>query len=333
MTYSFNDADLKAPYGPLAFFLDLHPDLGDFKTDVIEGFSRPQKSLSPMYFYDERGSKLFNKITELDEYYPTRTERSVFSEHANAITEAIGAGAAVFEYGSGSSEKIEWLLSGLETPVAYVAMDISKDHLIESASALTEPLNVPVAAVCADFHGAVAIPKHILPAADQWLGFFPGSTIGNMTPQEAQTFLDNAATTLGAPAKLLVGVDLEKDKAVLEAAYDDAEGVTAEFNLNLLRRMKRELGADIALEDFEHLAFYNEADARIEMHLRARRATTIALDGARFDFAEGETLHTENSHKFTLERLKTMIAPTPWRFETAWTDPKGWYAACLLSNS
>lgn len=333
MTYSFNDADLKAPYGPLAFFLDLHPDLGDFKSDVIDGFSRPQKSMSPMYFYDEHGSKLFNQITGLDEYYPTRTERAVFSEHANAITEAIGPGAAVFEYGSGSSEKIEWLLNGLENPVAYVAMDISKDHLIESASALAEGLDLPVAAVCADFHASVPIPKHILPDPEQWLGFFPGSTIGNMTPQEAQSFLDNAAKTLGAPAKLLVGVDLEKDKAVLQAAYDDSEGVTAEFNLNLLRRMKRELGADITLEDFEHLAIYNEADARIEMHLRARRATTVTLDGAQFDFAEGETLHTENSHKFTLDRLKTLIAPTPWRFEEAWTDPKGWYAACLLSNS
>lgn len=333
MTDFSNDADLTAPYGPLAFFLDLHPDLGDFRTDVIEGLSRAQKSISPMYFYDAYGSKLFDRITELEEYYPTRTEKSVFKENAAAMTKTIGPGAAIFEYGSGSSEKIEWLVNGLENPVAHIAMDISKDHLIESASALAERLSLPIGAVCADFNGAVPIPGHVLPTPDQWLGFFPGSTIGNMTPEAAQRFLDNAAKTLNAPAKFLIGVDLEKDKAVLEAAYDDAEGVTADFNLNLLRRMQRELDAAITVEDFEHYAFYNETDARIEMHLRAKRPTTITLGEHRFDFAEGETLHTENSHKYTLERFKTLLEPTPWRFETAWTDPKGWYAACLLSNS
>lgn len=325
--------DLKAPYGPLAFFLDLHPDLGDFKTDVIEGLSRSKKSISPKYFYDERGSKLFNGITELDEYYPTRTEKAVFQENAASITEAIGARTAIFEYGSGSSEKIEWLVRGLKDPVAYVAMDISKDHLIESASALTECLSIPVAAVCADFHAPIALPKAEFDEPDQWLGFFPGSTIGNMTPQGAQAFLNNAAHTLGAPSKLLIGVDLEKDRAVLEAAYDDAKGVTAEFNLNLLRRMKRELDAEVTLEDFEHLAFYNETESRIEMHLRALRPTIINLEKDHFDFAEGETLHTENSHKYTIKRFKMLIEPTPWRLDTVWTDPKGWYAACLLSNS
>lgn len=325
--------DLEAPYGPLAFFLDLHPDLGDFKTDVIEGLSCQQKSISPKYFYDEYGSKIFNRITELDEYYPTRTEKALFQENAAAITDTIGAGAAIFEYGSGSSEKIEWLVRGLKDPVAYVAMDISKDHLIESASALTERLNVPVAAVCADFHASVALPRNIISEPDQWLGFFPGSTIGNMTPQGAQVFLNNAAHTLSAPSKFLIGVDLEKDKAVLEAAYDDSQGVTAEFNLNLLRRMKRELDAELTIADFEHLAFYNEAESRIEMHLRARRSTSITLGGQHFDFAEGETLHTENSHKYTLERFKTLIQPTPWTLDAVWTDPKSWYAACLLSNS
>ncbi len=333
MTYSPTDADLKSPYGPLAFFLDLHPDLGDFRTDVIEGLSLPQKGLSPKYFYDEPGSKLFNRITGLEEYYPTRTERALFLEHADAITAAIGEGAAVFEYGSGSSEKIEWLVRGLKDPVAYVAMDISKDHLIESASALAERLDLPVAAICADFHAPVPPPAPHLPDARRWLGFFPGSTIGNMAPTAAARFLDNAADTLGASAKLLIGVDLEKDKAVLEAAYDDAEGVTAAFNLNLLRRMRRELDAELALEDFEHLAFYNEAEARIEMHLRARRDTAIVLGERRFNFAAGETLHTENSHKYTLERFNALIAPTPWRVEAAWTDARGWYAACLLSNS
>lgn len=285
--------DLKAPYGPLAFFLDLHPNLGDFKTDVVEGLSRPQKSISPKYFYDEYGSKLFDRITMLDEYYPTRTEKALFQEHAASITQAIGPGTAVFEYGSGSSEKIEWLINGLKDPIAYVAMDISKDHLIESVSALTERLPVPVAAVCADFHAPVALPQGVMTEPDQWLGFFPGSTIGNMTPHGAQAFLNTTAQTLNTPAKFLIGVDLEKDKAILEAAYDDAEGVTAEFNLNLLRRMRRELDAELNLEDFEHLAIYNEVESRIEMHLRARRPTSISLEEHNFVFAEGETLHTE----------------------------------------
>ena len=325
--------DITAPYGSLAFFLDLHPETSAFLEDVVAGLSLPQKSLSPKYFYDEHGSKLFDRITQLKEYYPTRTERELFLENAAAIAGAIGPNAGIFEYGSGSSEKIEWLVRALENPTAYVAMDISREHLLESAQALTKALPIPVAAVCADFHAPVVLPQGILPASDQWLGFFPGSTIGNMAPQTAQNFLKRAAQTLGASSKLLIGVDLEKDRAVLEAAYDDAEGVTAAFNLNLLRRMKRELDADVDIDDFEHAAFYNEDENRIEMHLRARRATAIHIGERRFAFAAGETLHTENSHKYSIDRFKALCAPTPWRVDQVWKDPKGWYAACLLSNS
>lgn len=337
LTQSDGDAatvtDLKAPYGPLAFFLDLHPDIGDFKLDAIEGLSLQQKSISPKYFYDERGSKLFEKITELPEYYPTRTEKELFLANADAIAIAIGAGAAIFEYGSGSSEKAEWLVCGIENTRAYVAMDISKDHLIDSATALAEILPVPVAAICADFHAPVEIPAGVLPPPAQWLGYFPGSTIGNMLPEAATAFLRRASDTLGPDAKFLIGVDLEKDKEILEAAYNDADGVTAAFNLNLLKRMKRELGADIAIEDFEHFAFYNETECRIEMHLRALRATEIVIEGKRFTFNRGETLHTENSHKYSIDRLKALMEPTPWSLDRIWTDPKEWYAACLLSNS
>lgn len=325
--------DLTAPYGPLAFFLDLHPDLGDFRTDAIEGLSKPRKSLSPMYFYDEYGSKLFNRITELEEYYPTRTEKKIFADQGADIAAAAGERSAVLEYGSGSSEKIEWLVRGLKDPVAYVAMDISKDHLLESAKALTDALPVPVAAICADFHTPLELPREALEEAGQWLGFFPGSTLGNMTPDQAQAFMNRASRTLGANAQFLLGVDLEKDKAVLEAAYDDAAGVTAAFNLNVLTRMKRELDAEIRIDDFEHAAFYNEAQSRIEMHLRAVRETRIRIDEREFFFNRGETLHTENSYKFTLERLKSLVEPTPWRVEGVWTDPNEWFAACLLSNS
>lgn len=325
--------DLQAPYGPLAYFLDLHPDLGDFRADVIKGLSQDVKSISPKYFYDERGSKLFDRITGLKEYYPTRTEKRVFHQHAKEITQSIGAGAAIFEYGSGSSEKIEWLARGVKDASAYVAMDISKEHLIASATALAKQLPIPVAAICADFHAPVSFPEGVLPEPDHWLGYFPGSTIGNMLPETAVAFLNRAATTLGEGAQFLLGVDIVKEKSVLEAAYNDAEGVTAAFNLNLLRRMQNELGAEVNIDDFEHWSFYNEDKARIEMHLRAVKDTEISLDGRAFSFAAGETLHTENSHKFTLEKIDAMVNRTPWRIEKYWTDERCWYAACLLSNS
>lgn len=324
--------DLIAPCGALAFFLDLNPDLGDFRADVIEGLSRPQKSISPKYFYDETGSKLFDQITELEEYYPTRTERKVFLDNAAEIAAAIGPDAAIFEYGSGSSEKIEWLVKGLKDPAAYVAMDISRDHLLESASVMAEVLPIPVAAVCADFHSPIKLPKGVLTPADHWLGYFPGSTIGNMSRDAAKDFLNRAADTLGPGAQFLIGFDLVKDKGVLEAAYNDARGVTAAFNMNLLRRMKSELGARLNIDDFEHYAFYNEAEDRIEMHLRALYATAIEIDGEAYGFVPGETLHTENSHKFTMAKFEELVNQTPWGMEKSWIDAKGWFAACLLGN-
>lgn len=324
--------ELIAPCGPLAFFLDLHPDLGDFRADAIAALSQQPRHISPKYFYDEVGSKLFDQITELDEYYPTRTEKRVFLDHAAEITGAVGPGAAIFEYGSGSSEKIEWLVGGLRDPAAYVAMDISREHLLESASAMADVLPVPVAAICADFHAPIELPQGVLPEPDHWLGYFPGSTLGNMSPAAAVAFLNRASETLGPGAQLLIGIDLEKDKAVLEAAYNDAAGVTAAFNLNLLTRMKNELGAKLSVEDFEHYAFYNDDFGRIEMHLRARRATAITIGDRRFEFAAGETLHTENSHKFTFAKIEELVNQTPWRLENRWTDKDGWFAACLLSN-
>lgn len=325
--------DLIAPCGALAFFLDLHPDLGDFRADAISGLSAQPKSISPKYFYDEPGSKIFNLITELEEYYPTRTERKVFLENADEIAGAIHDGAAILEYGSGSSEKIEWLIKAVNDPAAYVAMDISRDHLLESASAMAESLPVPVAAVCADFHSPILLPKAALPRrASHWLGYFPGSTLGNLSQEAAIAFLQRASETLGDDAQFLLGVDLVKDKNILEAAYNDSKEVTSDFNLNLLTRMKTELGAKLCRDDFEHYAFYNEREERIEMHLRAVRTTAIVIDGREFSFEQGETLHTENSHKFTLEKIERLVNQTPWKLEKAWTDADNWFAACLLSN-
>ncbi len=325
--------ELHAPYGPLAFYLDLEPALADFRSDVAEGLSKPQKSLSPMYFYDARGSAIFEKITELDAYYPTRTEQRLMADNANAIAAAVGANAAVLEYGSGSSAKIRRLLGMLKDPLAYVAMDISCDHLLRSMSDFADDVSpFPVGAVCADFNDPVALPEDALPTPEKWLGYFPGSTLGNFTPEAAGAFLSRASDTLGDGALFLLGIDLYKDEKTLLQAYDDPEGVTAAFNLNLLARMKRELGADLRLEDFEHLAVFNAEAARIEMHLKAVRETEICLGEATFPFAAGETLHTENSYKYSLERLRALVARTPWRMREIWSDDRDWFAACLLSN-
>lgn len=325
--------DVTAPYGPLAYFFDLHPDLGDFRTDAVTGLRKNPKSISPKYFYDEYGSKLFQRITELEEYYPTQTEKDIFLDNADDITAAIGGNVEIFEYGSGASEKVEWLITGIHHATAYIAMDISKDHLIESASVIAKKYALPVAAICADFHAPVALPSDLLPASRSRLGFFPGSTIGNMTPENAVSFLNRASETLGPNAKFLLGVDLEKDAGILNAAYNDAEEITAQFNLNLLTRMRRELDAEVAIDHFEHEAFYNETENRIEMHLRARKPTTIKIDDERFAFEQGETLHTENSHKYSIDRLEALFTKTPWRAERIWNDENQWFAACLLSNS
>ena len=316
----------------LAFFRDLNPDIGDFKSDAIAGLTARPKVISPKYFYDETGSKIFDKITALPEYYPTRTERALFLERGDEIAAALPARSGIFEYGSGSSEKIEWLLDRITDPVIYIAMDISRDHLLENASALAEALALPVGAICADFHAPIALPA-LNPAPEQWVGYFPGSTIGNMSPEAATQFFSRASETLGSNAKFLLGVDLIKDVRVLEAAYDDSEGVTAAFNINLLSRMKRELGAELNEGDFEHFSFFNENESRIEMHLRATRPTAIAIEDRIFSFDAGETLHTENSYKYTIEGIERLIEKTSWRLENVWTDPSAWYAACLFSNA
>ncbi|MEO0400079.1 MAG: L-histidine N(alpha)-methyltransferase [Pseudomonadota bacterium] len=324
---------LTAPRPPLAFFLDLDPPLADFRTDVVEGLSKPQKSLSPMYLYDERGSALFSDITTLDEYYPTRTEAAIVNANAAAIGEAIGPGRAVFEYGSGASAKIRKLLNLMTEPTGYVATDISRDYLLANAATLAESVDLPVGAVCADFNTAITPPTVGAFKDARWLGYFPGSTLGNLSYDDAVRFLRLADTTLGTDARFLLGIDLEKDADVLKPAYDDHEGVTAAFNKNLLRRIKQELGAELDEDAFEHVALIGDAPQRVEMHLRAKKSTEIVLDGRRFAFAAGETLHTENSNKYSLERLDALLSETPWRRTETFTDPKSWFATCLLSNT
>ena len=330
--------NLKAPFGPLAYFLDLDPPSSNFLKDVKEGLSKDAKSLSPMYFYDQRGSALFDQITTLDEYYPTRTEAELIAQNKISIRNAIGPRVSVVEYGSGSSEKIRKLIGLLDDATSYIAMDISRDHLISNASNFAEESDLPVAAVCANFNTAFELPDDYLPAASKRLGYFPGSTLGNLTPAAAISFLEKASVTLGENSLFLAGVDLEKDAAQLKAAYDDREGVTAAFNLNLLQRMKTELGATIELDAFIHEARVvgsqqTGTPQRVEMHLVAQRQTTITVDGADFPFQKGESLHTENSHKFSLGTIKKIVNDTPWRVMDWWTDEKGWFGTCLLGNS
>lgn len=324
-----------APSKPkeLQHFLDFNPSLGDFKSDVLDGLSKPQKSLSPKYFYDEKGSGLFSQITTTKDYYPTRTELSLMKANLNEICEAIGPKPSIFEYGSGASEKIRLLIENLDQLQTYVAMDISRDYLLDSATTIAHDYpHIKTSAICADFQQNIPLPEDFHPDVDNWTGYFPGSTIGNFAPGTVQSFFNRVSNTLGAGSKFFLGVDLIKDKDILTRAYNDSDGITAAFNLNLLHRMKGELGATINIDDFEHLSFYNETDHRIEMHLRAIRNTQITLEDKVFDFSDGETLLTEYSYKYTKEIMQSMLKDTPWQLTNYWTDSKGWFGACLLSN-
>ncbi|MEM8988333.1 MAG: L-histidine N(alpha)-methyltransferase [Pseudomonadota bacterium] len=323
-------AVIHKPYKALSFFADFEPPLSDFRADALAGLSLPQKALSPKYFYDEHGSALFDKICATPEYYPTRTETALLELVAPDIAAAIGPDAAILEYGSGSSVKIITLLNALERPAEYVALDISREHLIANVTPLTERFpNVPIGAVCADFTQKLALPD-AAPHARR-VGFFPGSTIGNFEPDDAIAFLRNARATLGENGLFVLGADLKKDETVLNAAYNDAGGVTAAFNLNLLTRMKRELDAVLNRDDFEHYAFYNAEKERIEMHLRALKTTKIEIDDHVFAFTAGETLHTENSHKFQKDNIAHLAQESGFHLSEMWTDAGNLFSISLLS--
>ena len=287
---------------------------GEFRDALIEGLSRPQKSLSPKWFYDARGSELFEDITRLPEYYPTRQEAGLLRRVAPELARRFGPGATLVEFGSGASEKTRIVLDAAPDLAAYVPIDISPDALDAAANRIAEAYpNLIVRPVVGDF-----LHLDELPALGDGcrVGFFPGSTIGNLDPDEAEAFLRMAGERLGEDALFVLGIDLVKDPAVLVAAYDDAQGVTAAFNLNLLGRANREAGADFDLDGFEHLALWNGEDSRIEMHLRAVRDQRVTVGGRPFDFVTGETIHTENSRKFTPERIAELAEATGWALES-----------------
>lgn len=292
-----------------------------FARDLLAALSVQPRSISPKYFYDSRGSALFDEICALPEYYPTRTELHILKAQAPEIATQMGTHAEIVEFGAGSCAKIRLLLEAMDRPARYLPIDISAEHLKVSVAALARDYPaLDVCAVAADYTQRMVLPA---PAAGsgQRVGFFPGSTIGNFTPEEALRFLRMAAQVLRGGA-LLLGADLVKDPAQLHAAYNDAQGVTAAFNLNLLARANCELGADFDLAQFAHSAFYNAPLQRIEMHLVSRRAQTVTLCGQRFEFAEGQTLHTENSYKFTTASLRALAVQAGFKPGPVWTDPQ-----------
>lgn len=305
-------------------FHDLSPTIEDFRTAVIAGLSRRPRSLSPKFFYDEQGSTLFDAITRLPEYYPTRTEIGLLREHGREIAAWLGQGTLLFEFGSGSEAKISTLLDALK-PAVYVPIDISRDHLWHSAMSIAHGHpGLHVHALCADYTRPFGLPAG-LPALPR-TGFYPGSSIGNFDPGSAVRLLSGIAELLGTGGRMLVGVDLKKDAARLHAAYNDAQGVTARFNLNLLRRMRDELGARVEPDGFRHHAFYDATQGRIEMHLVANRAQTIAIGDHRFAFAAEEGIHTENSYKYSIAEFRALAAEAGFASVRSWQDEQSWFS-------
>jgi dimethylhistidine N-methyltransferase len=309
----------------------VHDETTDFATAVLTGLAQPQKIIPARYFYDRAGSELFEAITALPEYYPTRTEIGILAEQAPEIAAAVGGGRAVIEFGSGSSAKTPLLLRAV-APAAYVPVDISAEFLQASAAALATAFpGLPVVPVAADFTRPFRVPASL--AELPRLGFFPGSTLGNLAPFAAVDLLRSFATTLGPASWLVIGLDLApgpgKRRETLEAAYDDAQGVTAAFNRNLLDRINRELGGDIRQADFAHRAVWNADQGRIEMHLVARRDTRFSIAGRAFALAAGEHIHTENSYKWTLAEARLLARAAGWAPVQQWSDGAGWFSLQL----
>jgi len=297
-----------------------------FRDDVVAGLSAPQKFLPPKYFYDAAGSRLFERICRLPEYYVTRAELALTRRHLASIARFAGRGCQLIEYGSGEGLKSRLLIRALR-PAVYVPIDISEDALRAAARGLAREFPwLRVAPLVGDFSRPLDIPVR---RGTESVVYFPGSTIGNLMPEEAHAFL---AMSRGVAARMLVGVDLKKAPAVLHAAYNDSRGVTAAFNLNLLARINRELGADFDLRRWRHYAFYNPAAGRIEMHLVSMASQRVRLGKHRFRFAAGETIHTENSYKYSLEGFGELAAKAGFRSAKVWTDRRGLFALHGLNS-
>jgi len=311
---------------------DLAPDTATFCADVLHGLAQEPKTLPCKYLYDARGSALFEEICALPEYYLTRAELRILLDHAQEIGARLGPRCLLVEYGAGAGVKTRLLLDALPSPAAYVPVDISREMLVQTAAKLTRNFpGLEVCPVCADYTA-----DHVLPAprrrARRRAAYFPGSTIGNLDPEMAREFLAQVRRTVGPDGALIIGVDLRKDPAILERAYDDPAGVTAAFNLNLLRRLQRELGARLDPGGFRHRAVWNAGAGRMEMHLESRRTQAIAVAGQVFPLGAGETIHTENSHKYSLPDFADLARDAGWRPVAAWLDPDRLFSVHQLES-
>jgi dimethylhistidine N-methyltransferase len=303
----------------------------EFLADVLRGLSGPVRTLPCKYFYDAAGSALFERITELDEYYLTRTELAIMRQHVAEMAGLVGEGCLLVEYGSGSSTKTRLLLDHLREPVGYVPIDLSEEPLRLAAGKIAADYpRVEVLPLCADFTQTLELSVPRRPPARRVV-YFPGSTIGNFTPEETVLLLRQTATLCGSGGAMLLGADLQKDRHVLDAAYNDRHGITAAFNLNLLVRINRELGADFRTDEFTHSAFYNAAEGRIEMHLVSRREQQVHVGGATFAFTAGDTIRTEYSYKYRLRDLQELAEAAGFEVERFWTDDREYFSVHYLT--
>jgi dimethylhistidine N-methyltransferase len=314
-------------------FVDLHPPVASLKEEVIAGLSQKPKSLSPKWFYDERGSNLFNQITRCPEYYLTKTEISILNTHLEEILSLIGENPTIIEYGCGDSEKVEILLSHLPLASGYIPLDISRNHLLSLAERISE--NFPaleVTAVCSDFTKPMDLP-FLHSYYSKKVAFFPGSSIGNFEPPQAGQLLNQIHQLVGPGGGLLIGVDLIKDPNTLNLAYNDQAGYTANFNLNLLDRINRECRANFERNRFQHHAFYNPIHHRIEMHLVSQKNQRVKIGDYPFTFKKDESIHTENSYKYDLPSFHLLAKKAGWTPVQTWTDPKNLFSIHYLQIS
>jgi L-histidine N-alpha-methyltransferase len=311
-------------------FHDLAPTEENFREAVLGGLAREPRALPCKLFYDAHGSALFEAICRVPEYYLTRTEIAILERYAGDIAARIGPHARLIELGSGASIKVRILLQALENPVAYVPVDISRDHLRDAAALLAADFpELAVVAVCADYTRSFNLPPLPGPAGKR-VGFFPGSTIGNFEPEGVVAFLEHCGRLLGPGGEMIVGADLKKDPAILNAAYNDAAGTNAAFNLNLLGRINRELGGDIDLDRFAHVATYNEVAGRVELYVRSLADQVIGAAGQRFRLSAGELIHTENSYKYSIPHFHELAARAGFRPIETWTDPANLFSVHYL---
>ena len=313
--------------------LDLEPATDTLLADVLAGLSAEHKTLPSKYFYDTHGAELFEKICDLEEYYPTRTELKILQDNLSEITTYVGAAATVIEPGSGSGIKTRLLLEALTDAAAYVPIDVARDQLIDYAEMLALDFpNLDVLPVCADFTQNNPLPAGAQASANPLI-YFPGSTIGNFPPEDAIALLKRWRAMLGENGSLLIGVDLRKDRTVLEAAYDDSQGVTADFNRNLLTRLNRELDADFNLENFQHYANYDRVTGAVRMWLISQCQQQVHINDSHFNFNVDEAICTEYSYKYSLTEFAELVGQAGWRSEKHWTDSDELFSLWYLTTN